>query len=223
MRIRKGLSFFKVFAGKISSGDDLLNPSKQVSERIGQIYLMEGKERKEIGNVSAGDLGAFAKLKSTRTGDTLCDKKAAILLPAIEFPRAVINMAIKPKNEGDEEKIANGFSKLHEEDPTFIMVVDGDIKQTIIYGQGELHLEIMVDKLKKKFGVEVELEKPKIPYRETIKIKAEAQGKYKRQSGGRGQYGDAWLRVEPLHRGEGFQFVDDIVGGAVPSKYVPAV
>ena len=217
------LSFFKVYAGKISSGDDLLNPTKQVTERIGQIYVMNGKERKEIGNISAGDIGAFVKLKSTHTGDTLCDKKHPIQFSAIDFPKAVINMAIKPKNKGDEEKIANGFSKLHEEDPTFIMEVDGDIKQTIIYGQGELHLEIMVDKLKKKFGVEAELEKPKIPYRETIKAKAEAQGKYKRQSGGRGQYGDAWLRVEPLHRGEGFQFIDEIVGGAVPGKYIPAV
>ncbi len=217
------LSFFKVYAGKISPSNDLLNPTKQVTERIGQIYVMNGKERKEIGNISAGDLGAFVKLKSTHSGDTLCDKKHPILLPPIDFPKPVINMAIKPKNQGDEEKIANGFAKLHEEDPTFIMVVDGDIKQTIIYGQGELHLEIMVDKLKKKFGVEAELEKPKIPYRETIKAKAEAQGKYKRQSGGRGQYGDAWLRVEPLHRGEGFQFVDDIVGGAVPGKYIPAV
>ncbi len=217
------LSFFKVYSGKISPGHDLLNPTKQVQERIGQIYVMNGKERKEIGNISAGDIGAFVKLKSTHTGDTLCDKKSPILLDPIDFPKPVINMAIKPKNKGDEEKIANGFAKLHEEDPTFIMVVDGDIKQTIIYGQGELHLEIMVDKLKKKFGVEAELEKPRIPYRETIRTKAEAQGKYKRQSGGRGQYGDAWLRLEPLQRGEGFQFVDDIVGGAVPSKYIPAV
>ncbi len=217
------LSFFKVYSGKISPGNDLLNPTKQVTERIGQIYVMNGKERKEISHITAGDLGAFVKLKSTHTGETLCDKKSPILLPVIDFPKPVINMAIKPKNKGDEEKIANGFSKLHEEDPTFIMVVDGDIKQTIIYGQGELHLEIMVDKLKKKFGVEAELEKPRIPYRETIKAKAEAQGKYKRQSGGRGQYGDAWLRLEPLQRGEGFQFVDDVVGGAVPSKYIPAV
>lgn len=217
------LSFFKVYSGKISSGHDLLNPTKQVQERIGQIYVMSGKERKEIGQISAGDIGAFVKLKSTHTGDTLCDKKSPILLDAIDFPKPVINMAIKPKNKGDEEKIANGFAKLHEEDPTFIMVVDGDIKQTIIYGQGELHLEIMVDKLKKKFGVEAELEKPRIPYRETIRAKAEAQGKYKRQSGGRGQYGDAWLRLEPLQRGEGFQFEDEIVGGAVPAKYIPAV
>jgi elongation factor G len=132
-------------------------------------------------------------------------------------------MAIKPKTKGDEEKIANGFAKLHEEDPTFIMEVDADIKQTIIYGQGELHLEVMVDRLKKRFGVETELEKPRIPYRETIKGKAEAQGKYKRQSGGRGQYGDVWLRLEPLPRGAGFEFVNEIVGGVVPSKYIPSV
>jgi len=217
------LSFFKVFSGKLKTGEDVFNSVTNTAERIGQIYAMNGRERRETGFVIAGDLGAVVKLKNTHTGDTLCDKKDPIVLPAIGFPDPVIRLAIRAKAKGDEEKIANGFSKLHEEDPTFLMEVDADIKQTIIYGQGELHLEIIVDRLKRKFGVEAEIEKPKIPYRETIKAKTEAQGKYKRQSGGRGQYGDCWLRVEPLGRGEGFQFEKEIVGGAVPSKYIPAV
>ncbi|MDH4222189.1 MAG: elongation factor G [candidate division Zixibacteria bacterium] len=217
------LSFLKVFSGKLKTGDDVFNSSTNSTERIGQIYSMNGRDRRETGFIIAGDVGALVKLKNTHTGDTLCDKKDTIVLQKVEFPTPVINLAIRPKSKGDEEKIANGFSKLHEEDPTFIMEVDADIKQTIIYGQGELHLEIIVDRLKRKFGVEAEIEKPRIPFRETIKARVEAQGKYKRQSGGRGQYGDCWLRLEPLGRGEGFQFVNEIVGGAIPSKYVPAV
>jgi len=217
------LSFFKVVSGKIKSGDDLYNPATRTTERIGQIYYMNGRERKEIGIVSAGDLGAFVKLKDSHTGETLCHAKNQFVLAPISFPHPVINMAIRPKSKGDEEKIATGFAKLHEEDPTFIMEVDSDIRQTIIYGQGELHLEVVVDRLQRRFGVEAEIEKPRIPYRETITKKVEAQGKYKRQSGGRGQYGDAWLRVEPQGRGEGFQFENKIVGGVIPSKYIPSV
>jgi len=217
------LTFLKVYSGKLQSGMDVFNSSREVSERIGQIYALNGRERREIGIVNAGDIAAVVKLKNTKTGDTFCDKKDPVRLSPIDFPRPVINMGIRPKKRGDEEKIANGFAKLHEEDPTFIMEVDTDIKQTIVYGQGELHLEVMVDRLRRRFGVEAELEKPRIPYRETITVKAEAQGKYKRQSGGRGQYGDVWLRLEPLPRGEGFQFVDEIVGGVVPSKYIPSV
>jgi len=217
------LTFLKVYSGKLQSGMDVYNSTREASERIGQIYALNGRERKEIGIVNAGDVAAVVKLKNTKTGDTFCDKKDPMLLPPIDFPKPVINMGIRPQKRGDEEKIANGFAKLHEEDPTFIMEVDADIRQTIIYGQGELHLEIMVDRLKRRFGVEVELEKPRIPYRETVTTKVEAQGKYKRQSGGRGQYGDVWLRLEPLPRGEGFEFVDKIVGGAIPSKYIPSV
>lgn len=217
------LTFLKVYSGKLQSGTDVYNSTQEASERIGQIYALNGRDRKEIGIVSAGDIAALVKLKSTKTGDTFCDQKDQLTLPPTEFPTPVINMGIRPKNRGDEEKIANGFAKLHDEDPTFIMEVDADIRQTIIYGQGELHLDVMVDRLRRRFGVEAELQKPRIPYRETITAKAEAQGKYKRQSGGRGQYGDVWLKVEPLPRGEGFQFVNEIVGGVVPSKYIPAV
>ncbi len=217
------LTFLKVYSGKLQSGMEVYNSTKGANERTGQIYALNGRERREIGVVNAGDLAAVVKLKNTQTGDTFCDKKAPVILPGIDFPKPVINMAIKPKARGDEEKIANGFAKLREQDPTFIMEVDADIKQTIVYGQGELHLEVMVDRLRKRFGVEAELEKPRIPYRETIRGKAEAQGKYKRQSGGRGQYGDVWLKLEPLPRGTGFEFVNKIVGGAVPSKYIPSV
>ncbi|MCK4385298.1 MAG: elongation factor G, partial [candidate division Zixibacteria bacterium] len=217
------LTFLKIYSGKLQSGMAVYNSTKEAIERIGQIYALNGRERKEIGIVNAGDLAGVVKLKNTQTGDTFCEKKDPVILPNIDFPKPVINMAIKPKAKGDEEKIANGFAKLREEDPTFIMEVDSDIKQTIIYGQGELHLEVMVDRLKKRFGVEAELEKPRIPYRETTKGKAEAQGKYKKQSGGRGQYGDVWLKLEPLPRGAGFEFVNKIVGGAIPSKYIPSV
>jgi elongation factor G len=217
------LTFLKVYSGKLQSGMDVYNSTRDLTERIGQIYALNGRERREIGIVNAGDIAAVVKLKNTKTGDTFCDKKDPVVLSPVEFPKPVINMGIRPKNRGDEEKIANGFAKLREEDPTFIMVVDPDIRQTIIYGQGELHLEVMIDRLKRRFGVEAELEKPRIPYRETINAKAEAQGKYKRQSGGRGQYGDVWLRLEPLPRGTGFEFENDIVGGVVPSKYIPAV
>jgi elongation factor G len=217
------LTFLKVYSGKLQPGMDVYNSTRDVAERIGQIYALNGRERREIGIVNAGDIAAVVKLKNTKTGDTFCDKKDPVILSPVEFPKPVINMGIRPKNRGDEEKIASGFAKLREEDPTFIMEVDSDIRQTIIYGQGELHLEVMVDRLKRRFGVEVELEKPRIPYRETVNAKAEAQGKYKRQSGGRGQYGDVWLRLEPLPRGSGFEFENEIVGGVVPSKYIPAV
>jgi len=217
------LTFLKIYSGKLQPGMDVYNSTREVTERIGQIYALTGRERKEIGIVNAGDIAAVVKLKNTKTGDTFCEKKDPVMLPLVDFPKPVINMGIRPKNRGDEEKIANGFAKLREEDPTFIMEVDPNIRQTIIYGQGELHLEVMIDRLKRRFGVEAELEKPRIPYRETINAKAEAQGKYKRQSGGRGQYGDAWIRLEPLPRGTGFEFVNEIAGGVVPSKYIPAV
>jgi elongation factor G len=217
------LTFLKVYSGKLQSGTDVFNSTQDDGERIGQMYALNGRERKEIGIVNAGDIAALVKLKNTRTGDTFCLQKDPVILAPTDFPTPVINMGIRPKNRGDEEKIASGFAKLREEDPTFIMEVDPDIRQTIIYGQGELHLEVMVDRLKRRFGVEVELEKPRIPYRETVTAKVEAQGKYKKQSGGRGQYGDVWIRLEPLPRGEGFEFVNKIVGGAIPSKYIPSV
>lgn len=218
------ISFFKVYAGKLTPGTELFNSDKRGSERIGQIYVINGKEREEVPALYAGDIGATVRLKITQTNDTLCsDKNNPIFIPPIDFPSPVINMGLEVKNKGDEDKVAAGLARLHEEDPTFSFVVDPELKQTIIFGQGELQLELIVKKLKERYGVEVELTRPRIPYRETIRKKAEAQGKYKRQTGGRGQYGDCWLRLEPLPRGKGFEFVDAIVGGVIPSKFIPSI
>jgi len=216
-------SCFRVFSGVMHVGDEVMNPNQKATEKIGQIYMLNGKNRKEVPQVSAGDIASVVKLKNTHTGDTLCDKKEPILLRGIQFPDPVIRVAVEPKSKGDEEKIGVGLQTIHEEDPTFVSAFDPELRQTIIQGQGELHLTIVVKRLKDKFGVEVDLTEPKIPYRETIKGKAEVQGKFKRQSGGRGQYGDVWIRLEPKGRGEGYEFVDAIVGGVVPGKYIPAV
>ena len=217
------LSFFRVFSGKFSSGLEVLNTSRNVTEKIGQIFAMNGKNRKEVGYVNAGDIGATVKLRDTHTGNTLSDKRDPVRLKTIEFPEPVIRIAVEPKSKGDEEKISTSLHTLHEEDPTFVGNYESELRQTIISGQGELHLDIIVKRLKERFGVEVNLVKPKIPYRETVRGKSDAQGKYKKQSGGRGQYGDVWLKIEPFTRGDGFEFVNAIVGGVVPSKYIPAV
>lgn len=216
-------SFFKVFSGTISRGIDLVNQSNGTSERLSQLYVMNGKERKEVQKFCAGDIGAVVKLKNTHTNDTLSSKTFPVVISPINFPEPVIQFAIVSKNKGEEEKIAAGLHALHEEDPTFVFTVDNELQQTLISGQGETHLMIIAKRLKEKYGVEVELGEPKIPYRETIKGKAREQGKYKRQTGGRGQYGDVWLVLEPLPRGAGFEFVDAIVGGVVPRNYIPAV
>lgn len=217
------LSFFRIFSGGIQSGMEVANPNKDETEKIGQIYLMNGKERNEIGKLSVGDIGAFVKLKNTHTGETLCEKKDPVQLPLIEFPAPVIRVAVEPKAKGDEEKISTGLHMLHEEDPSFNVVVDGELKQIVVSGQGELHLDIVVKRLKDKFGVDVNFVEPRIPYREAIKGKAEGSYKHKKQSGGRGQYGDVSLRIEPTARGEGFEFENKIVGGVIPGKYIPAV
>jgi elongation factor G len=217
------LSYFRVYSGSVSSGDDVLNSGKDESERMGTIYAMVGRDREEMEAVSAGDIGAVVKLKKTSTGDTLCAKSAPIVLAGIAFPKPVLSVAVRAKSKGDEEKISSGLQKLHEEDPTFTAAYDPVIRQTIISGLGDLHLDVMVEKLRDKFGVEVETEKPRIPYRETVRGTAKAEGKYKKQTGGRGQFGVAWLRIEPRERGAGFEFVDEIVGGSIPSKFIPAV
>jgi elongation factor G len=216
------LSFFRVFSGKLSSGTEVLNTSRNITEKIGQLFVMNGKNRKEVGYVNAGDIGATVKLRDTHTGNTLSDRRDPVELKGIDFPEPVIRIAVEPKSKGDEEKISSGLHSLHEEDPTFVVKYEPELRQTIISGQGELHLDIIVKRLKDRFGVDVNLVEPKIPYRETIRGAAQAQGKYKKQSGGRGQYGDVWLKLEPLGQ-EGFEFVNAIVGGVVPSKYIPAV
>ncbi|MBN1350267.1 elongation factor G [candidate division KSB1 bacterium] len=217
------LSFFKVISGELKPGSDLLNTTQGANEKIGQIFSMNGRNRSDATSFIAGDIGATVKLKSTHTGDTLCEKRDPIVFAKIAFPEPVIRVAVEPKTKGDEEKIGAGLSSIHEEDPTFVVKYDPEIKQTVMSGQGELQLDIVVKRLKEKYGVEVNVIQPKIPYLETIRAKVEAQGKFKKQSGGRGQYGDCHLRIEPLPRGEGFVFSDEIVGGVIPGKYIPAV
>lgn len=217
------LSLFRVFSGTLTSGDEVQNTTRSTTEKIGQIYLMNGKERREIGNVSAGGIGALVKLKGTHTGDALSDRRRRLYLPPIEFPKPVIRVAVAPKAKGDEDKISTGLGRLHEEDPTFLAEVDGELKQIIVSGQGELHLEVVIKKLKDRFGVDVEVIEPRIPYRETIRGSAECQHRYKKQTGGRGQFGEVYLRLAPMERGAGLEFVDKVTGGVIPSKFIPAV
>lgn len=218
------LSFFKVFTGFAFHGQDLINEANGKPERLGQIYLMNGKNRKEVAKIHSGDLGAVVKLKDTHTTNTLSSKNYKIIFAKIPFPEPVISLAIHPKAKGEEDKIGQGLHILHEEDPTFLFKVDSETHETVISGQGELHLEILMKRLKSKFNVDVELKEPRIPYRETIKGKIlDSEYKHKKQSGGRGQFGHVHLKIEPLERGKGFEFVDDIVGGVVPGRFVPAV
>jgi len=217
------LSYIKVLSGTLKTGADVMNVTSGKPERIGQIFILSGKNKANVDALEAGDVGALVKLKETHTGNTLADKGSKIAFDNIAFPEASIRSAIRPKAKGDEDKISQGLHTLHEEDPTFNYRQDPELKQTIISGQGEMHLTIILNRLKERFGVEVEEEEPRIPYREAIRRKAEAQGKFKKQSGGRGQYGDCYLRLEKLPRGERFEFVDGIVGGVIPGKFVPAV
>ena len=217
------LSFFRITSGTLKPGDEVLNSTQGTTERIGQIYVMNGKDRGEVGLVAAGDIAALVKLKHTKTGDTLCGKDRPVILPGIQFPEPVIHTAILPRSKGDEEKISMGLSRIHEEDSSFTAMYDPEIKQTVIYGQGELHLEVVINKLKSKFGVEVDIIEPRIPYREAIVGKSESMHRHKKQTGGRGQFGEVFLRMEPNKRGAGFEFEDDTVGGAIPGKFVPSV
>ena len=215
--------FAKCYAGTIKAGSELKNQQTGATERINQISVYQGKNRAEIGSISAGDIGIFVKLKDTHTSNTLTGGGLSVTVPPVEFTIPVMDVSIKAKSKGDEEKVSNGFSKLKEEDPTFKLVQDAALKQQILYGQGPTHIDVLVERLKTRFGVEVELMKPRIPYRETIKGKAEKQYKHKKQSGGRGQYGDVYIRMEPNKRGGGFEFANVIKGGVIPIKYIPAV
>jgi len=216
------LCYVRVFSGKAKSGDVISNTAKSTEEKINQIFLLKGKEKTEIEEFKSGMIVGLVKLKNTNTGDTLA-KGLKASLPPIAFPTPSISMAIVPKEKGDEEKISTGLARLRDEDPTFTFAFDPEVKQLIISGIGELHLDIILSRLKRKYGVSVDLVKPRVKYRETFTKKSSAQGKYKKQTGGHGQYGDCWLRVEPQERGKGFEFVDEIVGGAIPSRYIPSV
>jgi elongation factor G len=217
------LSIFRVVSGKAASDTAVLNSTRQSKERFGQLLRLEGKKQSPLNSALPGEIAAVAKLKDTTTGDTLCDEKAAIILPPPPKANPVISFAIRPKSKGDEEKASQALARMIEEDPSLEMHRDAQAHDIILSGTGQLHIEVAVERLKRKYNVEVELQAPKVPYKETIKGKSEAQGKYKRQSGGRGQYGDCWLRIEPLARGTGFEFEDAVVGGSVPRQFIPSV
>ena len=217
------LTFFRVYSGVLSSGDTIFNPVKSKKERIGRVLQMHSNDRKEIKEVRAGDIAAAVGLKDVTTGDTLCDIKSVITLERMEFPDPVISVAVEPKTKVDQEKMGVALAKLAKEDPSFRVHTDEESGQTIISGMGELHLDIIVDRMKREFKVEANVGKPQVAYRETIRKTVEQQGKFVRQSGGRGQYGDVYLRIEPTEPGSGYEFVNDIVGGVVPREYIPAV
>jgi elongation factor G len=217
------LTFFRVYSGVLNSGDTVYNPVKSKKERIGRILQMHANHREEIKEVRAGDIAAAVGLKDVTTGDTLCDLNKVITLERMEFPEPVISVAVEPKTKADQEKMGIALSKLAAEDPSFRVHTDEESGQTIISGMGELHLEIIVDRMKREFKVEANVGKPQVAYRETIRKSVEQEGKFVRQSGGRGQYGHVWLRIEPQEPGAGYEFVNAIVGGVVPREYIPAV
>ena len=216
------LTFIRIYSGKLASGSYVLNANKDKKERIGRILLMHANHRQEISEAYTGDIIAAVGLKNTTTGDTLCDEKHACILAPMEFPEPVIELAVEPKSKADQDKMALALQKLAEEDPTFRASTDHETGQTIIAGVGELHLDIIVDRLKREFGVEANVGNPQVSYRETIKTAANCEGKYIKQSGGRGQYGHVWVKFEP-NPGKGYEFVDAVVGGAVPREYIPVV
>ena len=217
------LTFFRVYSGVVAAGSYVYNSTKGKKERIGRILKMHANKREEIKEVYAGDIAAAVGLKYTTTGDTLCDEDKQVILESIEFPEPVISIAIEPKTKAEQEKLGFGLQKLASEDPSFRVKTDEETGQTIISGMGELHLEIIVDRLKREFKVEANVGKPQVAYRETITKKVKVEGKFVRQSGGRGQYGHVWLEIEPQEAGKGFEFVDAIKGGVVPREYIPAV
>ena len=217
------LSLFRVYSGQVKSDSTVYNANKGKDERIGQVFNLMGKKQIPAQVLKAGEIGAVAKLKDTTTGDTLCDKAHPIIFEPIKFQNPVMSFAIEPKNKGDEDKISQGLARLLEEDPTLRFARDDRTREMILSGMGQLHLEVTLERLKRKFGTEIIMKTPKIPYMETIKGATKIQGKYKKQSGGRGQYGDTWIEIQPMPRGGGFEFVDKIVGGSIPRQYIPAV
>lgn len=217
------LTYFRVYSGSIKSDSHVFNANKSKEERVGQVYFLRGKTQEATAEIGAGDIGAVAKLQETSTGDTLCDKSKPIILPAIDFPEPVYSLAVSAKTKADEDKLGPGLQKLSEEDPTFKTYRDAEISQTLVSAIGEAQLDIIISRLKRKFGVDVDTEMPKIAYRETITMAADAQGRHKKQSGGRGQFGDCWVKLEPQPRGAGYEYVDAIVGGAIPRQWIPSV
>ncbi len=217
------LSVFVVYSGKVDSDSVVANATRETKERLGQLFHLDGKKQQPVASALPGEIIAVAKLKETHTGDTLCDERAPVVLPPLVEFAPVISFALGLKSRGDEEKIMASLHRLGEEDPALKMSRDLQNNDIILSGAGQLHVEVIVEKLKRKYGVDVDLKAPKVPYRETITAKADAQGRLKKQTGGRGQFGDTWIRIEPLPRGKGFEFVDEIKGGAIPRQYIPSV
>jgi elongation factor G len=217
------LSLFRVYSGTLKADSQVFNSTRGAKERIGHPGWLMGKTQKPVDSLGPGEIGVVAKLKDTLTGDTLCDEAHPVVLPGIAFPEPSISFAILPKTRGDEDKISTALHRMTEEDPTLHHHFDPETKQLLVSGMGQLHVETVVERMKRKYNVDVSLLPPRIPYKETVKGRAEVQGKYKKQTGGRGQYGDVWLKVEPLQRGGGFEFVDDIFGGSVPRNFIPSV
>jgi elongation factor G len=217
------LTFFRVFGGSVKNGDEVLNATREKAEKLAHLSIAQGKDRGEVDELRAGDIGVIAKLRDTHTNDTLSASNHPLVLTGVAFPEPDIAVALEAANRGEEDKLSVGLHKLHEEDPCFAAEYNPELGQTIARGLGELHLEVQMERLRRKNGVEVVVKAPKIPYRETIKTQSEGHGRHKKQTGGRGQFGDAHLRLKPLPRGEGYRFTDAIVGGVIPGKYVPAV
>ena len=217
------LSFFRVYAGSVSTGMDLYNSDRKVNERIGQIYLLNGQNREAANTLGPGDIAAVVKLKVTHTGNTLCNAKKPVTLPKVVYPRPNIHASLVAKVKGEEDKIASGLAALHQEDPTFLYVVDAELHQTIISAQGELHLEVVADRLRRRHNVHVELGEPRVKYRETIKGRGDSKYRHKKQTGGAGQFAEVWMRIEPKPRDSGIEFTNSLVGQNVDRVFVPSV
>jgi len=217
------MTLFRVYSGQLNSDSSVYNATRGAKERVGQVVQLRGKTQLPVSSLGPGEMGAMVKLKETNTGDILCDEKTPFLIPPVAIPSPVISFAIEPKSKGDEEKLSSSLTRLMEEDPSLRFSRDPQTKEALISGMGEMHLDVAVARLRRKFGVEVTVKTPRVPYKETVHSGAESQGKYKKQTGGRGQYGDCWLKVEPLPRGGGYEFVNQIVGGVIPRQYIPAV
>jgi elongation factor G len=217
------LSLFRVYSGSVKSGDELVNTSRDISERLGQLYVLNGRDRTPVPFLRAGDLGAVVKLRATHTGDTLCSPRFPVILPKVDYPKPNIHGALRLRSKGDEDKLAVGLATLHQEDPTFHYRVDDEIHQTIVSGQGEIHLQVIVERLARRFGVQVALEEPHVPYRETIRGRGESRYRHKKQTGGAGQFAEVWLRIEPGARDSGLEFKQSLVGTNVDRVFVPSV
>ena len=217
------LSYFRIYSGSVKMGGELYNTARRTTEKIGQIYVLNGKNRVSVTSLNAGDIGAVVKLRATHTGDTLCGAKKQVVLPKVDYPHPNIHAALKAQVKGEEDKIASGLAALHHEDPTFIYVVDSELKQTILSAQGELHLEVIADRLRKKYHVHVDLTEPRVRYRETIRSRGEAKHRHKKQTGGAGQFAEVWMRIEPRPRDQGLEFTQSLSGQNVDRVFVPSV